>query len=250
MSKKDQLIFYVYCLFDWLGVPRYIGKGHGNRWLSHEASSDQINWMKNEFIEQTWTVLGEIPKIKIHENLSEKEAFEIETIFIKALGRIDLKTGPLTNLTNGGDGTSGFKHSQNTRRLRARNMSDYHKSLTPEQRSVNGKIASSGMSIDRRRLQMQHAASFITRDQLVINGKKLAACLTYEERSQLSKDIAANKTPEERREGTKKANESITHEQRIENGRKGAAALTPEQRIENSRKAAITKKLNQLREPK
>ena len=46
--------FYVYMLFDWLGIPRYVGKGQGRREDAHELSSDDRNWLKNEFIEQTW----------------------------------------------------------------------------------------------------------------------------------------------------------------------------------------------------
>jgi hypothetical protein len=98
------LNFYVYVLFDWLGIPRYVGKGRGDRWMNHEQRSDRVNWMKNEFIERTWIMFGEIPKVRIQESLSERDALYIETCLIKAIGRIDLRTGPLTNLTDGGDG--------------------------------------------------------------------------------------------------------------------------------------------------
>jgi protein-arginine kinase activator protein McsA len=99
--------YYVYCLFDWFGVPRYIGKGRGSRWLVHERSTDPTNWRKDEFIELTWIILGEIPKTMVRENLNEADAFAIETAFIKAIGRLDLGTGPLVNMTDGGDGASG-----------------------------------------------------------------------------------------------------------------------------------------------
>lgn len=100
-------MFYTYILFDWMGIPRYVGKGKGNRDVAHEQRPDPINLLKNEFIEQTWTMLGEIPKIRVRENMSEVEAFETEIALIKALGRIDLSTGPLTNMTDGGDGGAG-----------------------------------------------------------------------------------------------------------------------------------------------
>jgi hypothetical protein len=52
----------------------------------------------------------EIPKIKIREGLSEKEAFDLEVAFIAAIGR-NSSSGPLVNLTDGGEGNSGWKHS-------------------------------------------------------------------------------------------------------------------------------------------
>jgi hypothetical protein len=105
-------IYFVYILFDWLGIPRYVGKGGGdpNRDLWH-SRYDSSNLMKNEFIERTWIMLEEIPSIRIRENLTEIEAFETEIVLIKAIGRSDQGKGPLTNMTDGGEGASGYKYS-------------------------------------------------------------------------------------------------------------------------------------------
>lgn len=119
MRKSDKPIFYVYILFDWLGIPRYVGKGNGDRWLSHELKTDKTNWMKNEFIEQTWIMLGEIPKIKIIENVYEKDALNTEVELIKVIGRLTLNNGPLVNLTDGGEGASGLRWSKESKRKRS-----------------------------------------------------------------------------------------------------------------------------------
>lgn len=93
--------FYVYVLFRPDGSPCYIGKGKGNRWLNHERRC--FNKRLAEIIQQSSAPL---PKIKIREGLKEVEAFETETAFISAIGRVK-HGGPLVNATDGGDGTSG-----------------------------------------------------------------------------------------------------------------------------------------------
>ncbi len=49
------------------------------------------------------------------DKLTEEEAFEWETFFIKAYGRIDNETGILRNLTDGGEGMSGYTHSESSK---------------------------------------------------------------------------------------------------------------------------------------
>lgn len=106
IKSKDETTaprrFYVYLLFDFLGQPRYVGKGTGDRWLHHERHTDPINILKNSYVEQTTIVLGEVPKIKVQENLTEAEAFALEVALIKEIGRYP--AGPLCNMTDGGDG--------------------------------------------------------------------------------------------------------------------------------------------------
>lgn len=120
MRKKNldtHHIYYCYGLFDWCGVPRYIGKGKegSKREEGHEKQTDLINIAKNEFIEQTWIMLGEIPKTIIRDNLTEAEAFATEIALIKAIGRLCLGTGPLTNMTEGGEGAAGLTWSKESR---------------------------------------------------------------------------------------------------------------------------------------
>ena len=48
----------------------------------------------------------------IAENLSEQAAFDLEIELIAKYGRKDLGTGILRNLTDGGDGASGYRYTE------------------------------------------------------------------------------------------------------------------------------------------
>ncbi len=88
------------------GTPYYIGKGRGQRAFRKERA---IPMPPKERI------------LFLKKNLTEAEAFQHEIYLIAVLGRKDLGTGILRNLTNGGEGTSGCRASEKTReKFRAR----------------------------------------------------------------------------------------------------------------------------------
>ena len=90
--------FYVYAFFrkdD--GTPYYIGKGEGQR-INRSAGRR----FKLPPKDQRKILVG---------GLTEPESFEYEIALISLLGRKDLGTGCLRNLTDGGDGMSGHVFS-------------------------------------------------------------------------------------------------------------------------------------------
>ncbi len=95
-------IYYVYAYINKkTSLPYYIGKGSGNRaYVSHGRVK--------------------IPKDKskiiiLNCKLSEESAFELEKTYINLLGRKDINTGILLNMTDGGENPpnhSGKKRTQ------------------------------------------------------------------------------------------------------------------------------------------
>jgi len=121
-------VFYIYVLFRETGEPFYVGKGKGDRWLHHEQETRRYTSHKHAIIRKMRAAGYEIPKVKLHEDLQDEVACAYEKILIAAIGRADLKQGPLVNKTDGGDGVSGWVP---TPEQRAKMISNRPKKLPP-----------------------------------------------------------------------------------------------------------------------
>lgn len=127
--EDENNIFFVYCFLDnrkpgeyiygdikFDYEPIYVGKGKGNRAKNHLTIYKNQN-RNNRFYNKLGSIIksGATPTfINIKESLSEKDAFEYERFFIKLIGRIE-NGGTLTNLSDGGEGQSGFRFSEETK---------------------------------------------------------------------------------------------------------------------------------------
>lgn len=211
-----EAIYYIYILFDWLGVPRYVGKGRGKRWEQHERQTDPSNWLKNEFIERTWIMIGEIPKIKVQEGMTESGAFFLEKSLIKAIGRIDLNTGSLTNMSDGGEGLDSETAKKHWRR--------YIDSLTNEEKSIRalpGLLAIANMTDEQRKRRNQKQSIAL---------RQAWADKTPEERRAIGLKVAEKMGVQHYKEMSHKGNLAIGHDRHVEIGRSSASKLTKEQR--------------------
>ncbi len=103
-------IYYVYQYINPItGIPFYVGYGHQGRHLSHlneairHPAPTQGDHKLN--IIRKLIRLNAPPTITIIKNLlSKEEARALEIELIAKIGRLHIGTGPLTNLTPGGDG--------------------------------------------------------------------------------------------------------------------------------------------------
>lgn len=110
--------YYVYILKDPRknNEPFYIGKGKGTRAEHHLKKYDTHNKLKNNVINK---ILKENLNVIVDyykTDLQEDEAHNLEIELISKIGRRDLGTGPLTNLTAGGEGVSGYIRSVESRK--------------------------------------------------------------------------------------------------------------------------------------
>jgi hypothetical protein len=89
--------------------PFYVGKGLNNRMFAFKRE-DGSSFLKRKLNNITCPIC-----LKTKENLTEKEAFKEEIKMIALIGRYNLGKGPLTNLTDGGEGGSGHYHTSETK---------------------------------------------------------------------------------------------------------------------------------------
>jgi hypothetical protein len=87
--------------------PFYIGKGRGARRFTTKYSDG--NTIKARIIAKIHALGLKVRGRFVRTNLTEADAFELERKWIAKIGRRNLDKGPLANLTDGGDGVSGYK---------------------------------------------------------------------------------------------------------------------------------------------
>jgi hypothetical protein len=112
----------------------YIGKGSGRRKYDHlnEQLKKVINHLKYGVIQKIYTN-NNTPIIELLEE-SDDEIYILnrEIFYINQYGKLIDKNGFLTNLTNGGQGTSGHKHSNELKQ----HWSNIRKGIPPANKGV------------------------------------------------------------------------------------------------------------------
>ena len=108
-------IFYVYLHCKPDGTPFYVGKGCGKR-------SRQFSSKRNQFYKNIVKKYGkENVVVELFNCASEEDSFELEKILIKFLRESCVE---ITNLTDGGEGASGWMPTEETRLKMSKASSD------------------------------------------------------------------------------------------------------------------------------
>lgn len=100
--------------------PFYAGKGSLSRWKPNSHTDKRYSLflrskLKNIQVENVIVVM-------LKNQFDEQSAFANETKLITTIGRSDLKEGVLVNLTNGGEGTSGYTYTEKNRQALSKAM--------------------------------------------------------------------------------------------------------------------------------
>ena len=137
MAVNNQ--FYVYVIFRPNGIPCYVGKGRGTRWLQHEKLGKRHH--NKHLANIIANAGGDVPKVKIRQNLTNEQACEIEIALIRVIGR-ECHGGPLVNLTDGGEGAPGIKRvvsAETKEKLRISHLGKKQSAETKEKRAAKNR---------------------------------------------------------------------------------------------------------------
>lgn len=117
-ALRDHHPFYVYVLCRPCGQPFYVGKGVKLRCLQHEADARTTKTLTHKLnVIRSLHRQGQAVGYRIDSSYpDEAGAHARERALIAELGRHDLKRGPLTNQTDGGEGTSNPSEESRQRR--------------------------------------------------------------------------------------------------------------------------------------
>jgi hypothetical protein len=150
-------IYYTYAYLREDGTPYYIGRGKGGRAfdVTHRIKvppRDRVLFLK--------------------QNLTYEEASKHEVYLIAVLGRKDLGTGILRNLTNGGEGRPGPKPQEEVEKIRKSNTGKRHTEGTKNKlRAIKtGVPIHSEATKEKRRLQFKENNPNVSGN--AIRGKK------------------------------------------------------------------------------
>lgn len=160
---------YAYC-HPITDQPFYIGKGHADRAMFHSRHAT-ANFFKNKHFKHTILKirreLNQEPIVKLlADNLSEAEALAFEIQLIAKYGRkLFDPNGILCNLTLGGEGVSGYKHTAESREKMRKN-----KVMTAELREKY-RIASTGKRASAETIAKLKAYKHTDENKAIISQK-------------------------------------------------------------------------------
>jgi hypothetical protein len=145
-KKNPPLGFYVYAYLREDNSPYYIGKGKARRAWAHSNK------------ELFKTPLNHSRIVIIESNLTEVGSLALERRIIRWYGRKELETGILRNRTDGGEGISGFSHSDKTKnKIRDKRLGTTSSNASKKNQSIATKGIKRGPHTEERKKAISDA---------------------------------------------------------------------------------------------
>jgi group I intron endonuclease len=173
MQLRELLVeknFCVYKITNLVNGKIYIGKTSdvNARWKKHIKIAENKEEKAYQYIHRSINKYGaeNFSIEKIEDNLTEPESFDREIFWIKILDSKNPDVG--MNLTDGGEGTSGLKWSENSReKIRGSNNHNFGKT-TPDDVKEKLRIASTGRELSleaKQKISDIHTGKIISAEQ-------------------------------------------------------------------------------------
>lgn len=109
--------------------PIYVGRGCNDRKYNHIYRFKKKKWKNHPFMQKLKKIydLGLEPIVlTLKENMNVFEANIMEISLIAKIGRNNLNKGPLTNLTDGGEGITGYVYTEEDKRRKCLSLLRAH----------------------------------------------------------------------------------------------------------------------------
>lgn len=171
--------------------PFYVGKGTGDRKNHHKREAQKLDKKARRLsIIRKLSKEGREPIIKQTSKATESMALAFEIDLIAGIGRLNTKEGPLCNVSGGGGGVSGMKHTEETKAriqaaMKKRVLSAEHRKRIGE--ANRGKVRTEEM---KRRVSEANTGRTHTKAELA----KMSKALKGRTMSQAHKDAISKAT--------------------------------------------------------
>ena len=171
MERKYKLYFHIN---NFNGEVFYVGMGIKRRPYDIKKRN---NWWNHLVDKYGYDIIIE------EDNLTQIEAFELERYWIKRIGRRDLGLGTLVNLTDGGEGSVGYKHTKETLlKISGENNPSFGKKLTDEHKLKCSEALKGRLVSEETRLKISIAQKGVKRGP----SKKRGITLSDEQKKKMS----------------------------------------------------------------
>ena len=190
--------------------PFYVGKGKDERCYVHLNIYGK-NHYKNNKIKKILFEGHDLKKyiIKVDENLSEQEAFELEIKLISLIGRKN--DGPLTNLTDGGEGMCGYKFSDETKKKMSESATGKIMSIESRKKMSKAKKGKNFSKNHKEKISKGNKNKFVsdeTKKKMSESAKRKYE--NIEERIKISKSLKGKKKSKETKKKMSEAKKGQT----------------------------------------